>query len=230
MSPPTLPFFLETGNVVRTAEKAALKGKHSWHRAPAREPKVSKRERSDSSPRLLSVRSNWCWQSAAWHRWQKQKREIRRRRLRSLSKRHSYRIPLTSPLQIKIVTFCQLHWKAEPYPTQRSSLDKTADFLQTKFPLWSLQRSKCQKSSLAWQTWLEHQWGKAPYPVSFSCPFCLEIILWAAITVAASGLFIGILCLISLTLVATLIPRGNRMQLKAGVKFCQHSLKQSRIC
>lgn len=105
----------------------------------------------------------------------KQKREIRRQRLRSISKHHPYLIPLTSPLQIKkIVKFCQLHWKAELYPTQRSSLDKTADFLQTKFPLWSLQRNKCQKSSLAWQTWLEHEWGKAPYPVSFHVLFVFK--------------------------------------------------------
>lgn len=47
---------------------------------------------------------------------------------------------------------------------------------------------------------------------------------------AASGLFIWISCLISLTLVAALIPQGNWMQLQAGVKFCQHSSKQSRIC
>lgn len=105
----------------------------------------------------------------------KQKREIRRQRLGCFSKRHSYLIPLTSPLQIKkIVTFCQLHWKAELYPTQRSSLDKTADFLQAKFPLWSLQRNKFQKSSLGWQTWLEHEWGKAPYPVSFLVLFVFK--------------------------------------------------------
>lgn len=64
----------------------------------------------------------------------KQKREIRRQRLRRLSKRHPYLIPLTSPLQIKkIVTFCQLHWKAELYLTQRSSLDKMADFCKLNF-------------------------------------------------------------------------------------------------
>lgn len=59
--------------------------------------------------------------------------------------------------------------------------------------------------------------------------FLLEMVSEASHT-AASGLFIGIGCLISLTLVATLIPQGNWRQLEAAVKFCQHSSKQSRIC
>lgn len=151
MFPLTRPLFLNTESVVRTAEKTRLKGKHSWHRAPARESKVSKMKRSDSSPRLLSERSNWCWQRAAWHRWWQNKKEKSGDRgseafqsatlsdsfdFSPANKEDCYILP--TPLE-----------RAELYPTQRSSLDKTADFLQTKFPLWSLWEKQVPEKQLS---------------------------------------------------------------------------------